>query len=373
MKIFQEFQRILSGYSENRPAEWYRSVRPRTHFSNAPRHRAAGDGGYYKQLLLAFVLAVFAPVFAEEKKPDRASVIIAVSAPGEGSYAETFTKWAQQWSQAAKTGNARQQVIGFTSTSRDPVGDLKQALEEEEKETPTPLWIALLGHGTFDGKEAKFNVPGDDLKVSEFAEWLKPFRRPVVVICSFSTSGAWLKPLSGDDRVIITATKSGSEINYSRFGGYFATAIADAAADLDKDGQTSVLEAWLSAAKQVDDYYKGEGRLATEHSLLEDNADGLGTPSNWFSGIRAMKKPSSGNQPDGARAHQLTLVPSSEERELTPELRQERDRLELELAQLRDRKSSLPEEEYFTKLEEILLKIAELYHAKHPPTPPAAR
>ena len=59
---------------------------------------------------------------------------------------------------------------------------------------------------------------------------LKPFQRPVIVICGFSASGAFLKPLSGPNRVIVTATKSGAENNYARFGGYFSEAIADPAA-----------------------------------------------------------------------------------------------------------------------------------------------
>ena len=297
---------------------------------------------------------------AEDNSSDRPSLLIVAGAPGEGAYGETFAKSAQQWSRAATAGNVHHQVIGFTSTSRDPLGDLKQALEEEKKEGTNPLWITLLGHGTFDGKEPKFNLPGDDLKISDLAEWLAPIRRPVVLICGFSTSGAWLKPLSGPDRVIVTATKSGSEINYSRFAEYYASALVDPAADLDKDGQTSVLEAWLSAAQKVDDFYKTEGRLATEHSLLEDNADGLGTPPNWFSGIRVVKKSKGNNQPDGARAHQLSLIPSNDERELPTEVRQQRNQLELELSRLRDQKADLPEEEYFAKLEAILLQIARL-------------
>jgi len=299
-------------------------------------------------------------------------VIIAVSAPGDETYGEAFARWAQQWSQAAKSGDARQQVIGLGESKEGALADLKKALDEEQKDGASALWITLIGHGTFDGKEPKFNLAGDDLKASDLAAWLAGFQRPVVVICGFATSGAWLKPLSGRDRVIITATKSGAEINYSRFAGYFATAIADPAADLDKDGQTSVLEAWLSASKQVEDYYKAEGRLATEHSLLEDNADGLGTPPTWFSGIRAVKKPKGNNQPDGARAQQLSLIPSNEERELAPELRQERDKLELELARLREQKSELPEDEYFAKLEEVLVRIARLYQGERPPLPATA-
>jgi hypothetical protein len=307
-----------------------------------------------------------------DETSNRASVIILVGTPGEDSYSETFTKWAQDWSNAAKAGNAHQQVIGTSITSRDSLGDLKQALEDEAKEDPNPLWIALLGHGTFDGKEPKFNLPGDDLKASELAGWLAPFRRPVVVVCGFSASGAWLKPMTGTNRIVVTATKSGTEINFARFGGFFATAIGDAAADLDKDGQTSVLEAWLSASQKVADFYKSDGRLATEHSLLEDNGDGLGTPANWFSGIRAIKKPKGNSQPDGTRAHQLSLVPTADERELSPELRQERDKLELELAHLREQKSALAEEEYFGKLEDVLVRIARLYHQERADRPPPA-
>ena len=70
-------------------------------------------------------------------------------------------------------------------------------------------------------------------------------------------------------------------------------AIADPAADLDKDGQTSLLEAWLAAAQRTADFYKNEERLATEHSLLDDNGDGLGTPPDWFQGVRVVQESSS--------------------------------------------------------------------------------
>lgn len=327
-------------------------------------------GSAFLRVHIAFISSLVFASFAHgaettsEPSLDRPAVIIAVSAPGEDVYDETFTQWAKTWTQAAKGGQARVEVIDKSVT------DFKQALEEEAKETSSPLWIALLGHGTFDGREPKFNLPGDDLKASDLAEWLAPFRRPVVVVCSFSASGAWLKPLSGRDRIILTATKSGSEINYSRFGGHFATAIGDPAADLNKDGQTSVLEAWISAAQKTADFYKAEGRLATEHSLLDDNADALGTPPTFYSGIRAVKKPAGAAQPDGIRAAQIHLIPSAEERELAPELRERRDKLELELARLRDQKSTLPEAEYFSKLESILLQISRLYQGEREETGP---
>jgi hypothetical protein len=232
----------------------------------------------------------------------------------------------------------------------------------------------MLGHGSFDGREGKFNFTGDDLSSTDLATWLKPFHRTVVVICGFSASGAFLKPLSAPGRIIITATRSGSENNYARLGGYLSQTIADPAADLDKDGQTSLLEAWLAAAQRTAEFYKSEDRLATEHSLLDDNGDGLGTPPDWFQGVRVVKKSTGKQAPDGQRAHQIQLVPSAMEKSLAPELREERDKLEREIARLRETKASQPDNEYYAKLEAILIRLAGLYHqgdkgGGNPPAP----
>ena len=160
---------------------------------------------------------------------------------------------------------------------------------------------------------------------------------------------------------MVTATKSGAENNFARFGGYFAGAVADPSADLDHDGQTSVLEAWLAAGQRTAEFYKTEGRIATEHALLDDNGDGLGTPPEWYEGLRVIKKSKDGKAPDGLRASQFALVPSAAERALSPELRAQRDALETELAKLREAKAALPEKEYFAHLEALLLRLARLY------------
>ena len=285
---------------------------------------------------------------------EEADVIVAAGTGGNDEYAGTFAKWTASWEKAAAAGGAH-------FTTANDLASLQQAVQAQAKETPEPLWLVLLGHGTFDGKEGKFNLRGDDLAASALAEWLRPCKRPLVIVCGFSASGPFLKPLSAPDRVIVTATKSGSEINYARFGGYFAEAIADPAADLDKDGQTSVLEAWLSAAQRVADFYKNEGRIATEHALLDDNGDGIGTPPDWFAGVRVVKKAKDNRAPDGQRASQLCLIPSAPERELTPQLRADRDALETELAHLRETKAATPAAEYEAKLEALLLRLAQLY------------
>ena len=289
------------------------------------------------------------------------SVIIAVGASGEEAYAGDFAKWAANWQQAAAAGKAQVQTIGADGKEKDALARLRAAVEAEVKQGTEPLWLVLLGHGTFDGRDGKFNLRGDDVAASEIAGWLKGCARPVVIVCGFSAGGAFLKPLSAPGRVIVTATKSGAENNFARFGGYFAEAVADPAADLDHDGQTSVLEAWLAAAQRTAEFYKTEGRIATEHSLLEDNGDGLGTPPEWYAGLRMVKKPKDRKAPDGLRASQLALVPSAAERGLSPEQRAQRDALEVELAKLREVKATLPEKEYFAQLEALLLRIARLY------------
>ena len=185
----------------------------------------------------------------------------------------------------------------------------------------------------------------------------------VVIECA-SASGPFLNALSAPGRVIITATRSGYEVNATRFGGYLARAIADPAADLDKDGQTSLLEAYLAASRQVEQFYKEQGRLLTEHALLDDNGDGLGTPAEWFRGVRATKSAADAKAVDGVRAHQMFLVRGDVKRQLSPEARARRDELEQELSALRSRKTKVNEDEYYHQLEGILLETARLYESK---------
>ena len=318
---------------------------------------------------LVAVLFVFAGTIRAEENAPRTSLILVVGAGGQADYDEAFARWASKWQQAAAAGDVEVTTIGLGATAGKSLEELRAALEKAPAATAAPLWIVLLGHGTWGMRDARFNLRGDDLSATELAKLLQRFERPLVLINAFSSSGAFLAPLSGANRVVVTATKAGGESNYSRFGEYLSDSIVDPAADLDHDGQTSVLEAWLSAAQRVADFYKSEGRLATEHSLLDDNGDGRGTPSDWFRRLQLVKKTATAAQPDGIRAHQLHLVPSAAERNFPPELRQERDALELELARLRETKGATAEPKYFAELEALLIRLAELYRK----APPAAK
>jgi len=301
----------------------------------------------------------FLPCSAAEAVP-RPEVILATGAPGTDEYGAKFTEWADEWAKAATQGGALLTRIGAAASDTNSLAQLESTITSAHPLGGEPLWIVLIGHGTFDGREAKFNLAGDDISAERLAVLLAPVKRPVVIVAAFSSSGAFLKPLSAPGRVVLTATKSGSEVNYSRFGGFLAAALGSTAADRDKDGQVSLLEAWLSAARATADFYESEGRLATEHSLLDDNGDGAGTPPDWFSGVRLVKRADKG-EGDGRLAHRIHLVPNPSDSALTPVQRETRDRLEREIEQLRQLKATLPPGDYWQRLEEKLLQLGKLY------------
>jgi len=292
---------------------------------------------------------------------DQTSVIVVTGAPGNEEYKKIFSEWTAQWKDAAGKGEAKFSDAVHTEekSQKDRLGELIKA---ELNQSKSPLWLVMIGHGTFDGKKAKFNLQGPDVSAADLKEWLKDSKRPLAVINCASSSSPFMNALSGENRVIITATRSGSERNFCRLGGFLAKAIGSPEADIDKDGQTSLLEAWLAASRYSAEFYKNENRLSPEHPLLDDNGDGKGTPPDWFRGTRVTKKSEDPKLlPDGLRTHQLHLIPSEEERKLSAAQRAERDALDIELAKLRAAKELMEEKIYYLELEKLLQKIGLIY------------
>ncbi len=309
-------------------------------------------------------LLLSAPVLRAQTNEDR-TLVLTIGAPGEAEYGEQFSAGADLWKRAAVKGALRVRVIGQdAAASTDDRTHLLNVLAEEISRPAGELWLVFIGHGTYDGHTAKFNLRGPDLSADDLAAALKPCQRPLVIVQCASASGPFLPVLSAPGRVIITATRSGYEVNFARFGGYLARAIGDPAADLDHDGQVSLLEAFLLASRQVDQFYRDQGRLMTEHALLDDNGDGLGTPPEWFRGVRADKKPEKGKSVDGVRAHQMILGRGQGEQALSPEARSRRDELEQALSALRSKKAEMKEDDYYNQLEKIMVETARLYPDK---------
>ena len=325
-----------------------------------PQHCFLGARGAWKTIRsVVLITAAGAGLFAAPEPAERATVIVIAGAAGEAEFAPDFAQQMEAWSKVSAQAGAKHISIGASDTDRERV---KSALEAEEKSGPGELWVVLIGHGTFDGKEAKLNLRGPDLSATDLAEWLKPFQRPMAVIDTTSSSAPFIARLAAPKRVIVSATRSGHEQNYARFGKYFAEALGDPKSDLDKDGQISLLESFLSASHRTMEFYKTEGRLPTEHALVDDNGDGLGTPADWFRGVLATKRAKDGATPDGTRAHQFHLVRSAAEQQLSADVRARRDDLEQQVAVLREKKAKMNEEKYFQELEKLLLELAALYH-----------
>jgi hypothetical protein len=290
------------------------------------------------------------------------SLVLVIGAEGTSEYRRNFNEWADRWVEAAAAGGVSVMLIGRdddqTISDRE---HLQQVLGGEVQSSEHPLWLVLIGHGTFDGREARFNLRGEDISAAELADWLQDCRRPLAIVNCASASAPFIDRLAGPERIVVTATKSGAEENFARFGDYLSRAIADLSADLDKDAQVSLLEAFLQASRQTQAYYDGQRLLATERALLDDNGDARGVRADFFSGLQPNTQTEEGVELDGLRAHQWHLVPSEEERRLPEKMRQRRNELELELARLRQRKSELDENVYYDLIEPIVLEIAQLY------------
>lgn len=325
------------------------------------RGRAVGNGHWAVVCIAcAICYGVCGLSFANEVNSRATELVVLVGAPGTPDYEGLFRKWAEQWTAAAEKSQAKCTVIGLSDHPASDREEIDQALKTTEKTGSRELWIVLIGHGTFDRRIAKFNLRGPDISTDDFKEWLKPIERPLVLIDTSAASAPFLTQLAGTNRVVVTATKSGSEQNFARFGGFLAEALVDSSSDLDKDDQVSLWEAFLAGSRRTEAWYKDEGRLQTEHALLDDNGDGQGTRADAFDGLDPVKAAADKAKLDGSRAHQRHLVPSAAESKLPPEVRQKRDAIELQILDLRGRKATLSEDEYFNRLESLLIDLTRL-------------
>ena len=306
-----------------------------------------------------------------ESLPSRSKrhVLVVTGAAGDEAYQTVFRDWSERWTKACQQAGISYQWINGAE-SQSPSGsneevpnDKSQLISAIQDAGDSELWLVLIGHGTFDGKVAKFNLRGDDITAQELSAGLASSTGPQVLVHCFACSGAFLPVLSRSGRVVITATKSGTEFNFSRFGDYLSQAIIDSSADLDHDQSVSILEAFLMGAKRTEQFYANDRRLATEHPLLDDGGDGKGVSANFFQGIRLVKEAADGSQVDGSVAAATLLVPSEIDAPLTADQLIRRNQLESQIRELRSQKATLNIDDYYRRLAPLALELAELYDA----------
>lgn len=308
---------------------------------------------------------------ADAQAAPQTHVLIVSGASGEPRFATLFHAEAMAF-RGALTTRAGVPDSQITYLAEDPTKDPKaitgrsnrdgviQAVEQiaSRARAGDAVLFLLLGHGSAENDNPRFNVPGPDLSAADFGRMLERLsNQRVAFVNATSASGDFVKALSGPNRIVVTATKSGFERNETLFSGHFVAAFARDGADADKDGRVSLLEAFTYARREVQRAYEQSNRLQTEHAILDDNGDGVGSADPGERG------------PDGPRARSFVLgtavgvnaALASDPR--AAELLATQRRLQVQLDSLRLGKSAMPEREYEQRLEDLLLKLAETARA----------
>jgi hypothetical protein len=233
---------------------------------------------------------------------------------------------------------------------QDVCRDLRSRVAAEDL-----VFVFIEGHGNYDEKTYKLNLAGPDPTAAELAAMLYSIpAKNFVVMNATSSSGGGLLALSRKGSILITATKSGMEKNLTHTGRFLVEAFKSDAADMDKSGRVSIIEAFNYALRNVEAYYQNEGNMQTEHPVLDDNGDAQ---------ARSDPTPENG---EGLLARMTYLdagMPAGSEGDLTPEQRKltlEARDLEMQIEALKYAKSEMQEETYEKKLEELFLRLARI-------------
>jgi hypothetical protein len=224
-------------------------------------------------------------------------LLIVVGLSGDPEHGKTFQAWGNTLAEASvRLGIPAERMVYLVEqpaagdkrvSGRATRDEIAKAIESFAKQAgpEDAVFITLIGHGSFDGRTAKFNLPGPDLASQEFDALIRKLpTKQVVFVNTTSASGPFVESLSGPGRIIVTATRNGAEQYATLFGGYFVDAITSEAADLDKNKRISVLEAFNYAKAEVARAYEREGLLATEHALLDDDGDKEGSQTPGVAG-----------------------------------------------------------------------------------------
>jgi hypothetical protein len=308
--------------------------------------------------LFAFLMSITAPVQALQHH-----LLIISGLGGTEDYRQQFLRASTSLVEAAiGAGIDTRNILLLTpeSTIDTPVdhrpadkATIWQALLEISARAAVEdrIFVVMVGHGNPRGDSAVFNLPGPDISAAELAAALTVLGdRASVIVNTASASGPFLKALSQDNRIVITATSSGREYHAVLFGELFIAALGTTAADRDKDERISMLEAFDYARREVRRKFESEKRLLTEHALLDDNGDGEGSlePGEF--------------QADGALAHRTFLQQPPSLATGAPgklvEMLQRKRRIEQSISDLKRQRDSLVPVDYYAELEMLLVELA---------------
>ncbi len=308
-----------------------------------------------------FVVAMFAVVGTAAANGEQRYALIVAGASGGQEYAQQYARWTDELSKllAARmkldaanitvlSDTPRPDAAATAANVRKAVATLRGAVGRDDV-----LLLVLIGHGTFDGEDAKFNLVGPDLGSAAWAELVAGISGRVVVVNTTSASFPFIERLAGPRRIVITATDSAAQRFDTVFPEHFIAAFQQDSSDVDKNGRVSIWEAFAAAAAGVRRHYQQRGQLATERPLLDDNGDGVG-------------KEASDPGEDGALASRTYLdepVPGAAP--IDPalvKLLQRKAALETEVEELRVRRTFMPAAEYAREFEKLMIELAQVSH-----------
>lgn len=259
---------------------------------------------------------------------------------GEEPYSDAFRSAAQSYVTALQTlDNDKERIVLLDETADRAriLASIEERINAVNASPSATLVLILVGHGTTDGSTWRFNIAGPDLTTEDIVAALNAMTsgRQLVVLAA-SGSGATLEALTQSQRVVVTATKSGGELNAVRFPEYLAAAMASTEADYDRNEILTMAEAFRYANARTQTFYEQQKLLASEHARLE--------------GELATDIP-------------VALLGSLQEAQDDPQVAELLvSRLELEEAfkALKARKEDLPTGDYYAQLEVLLLDIARM-------------
>jgi hypothetical protein len=272
-------------------------------------------------------------------------LLVITGVPGDEEHAKKFSKWADDFIDAAKKKDAVPDAnityLSDRGATREgvekAVGDLAARARPNDG-----IVILLIGHGSFNGSQAAFNLPGPDLTVAEWTKLLgKLSAQRVAFINTSSSSGAFLPSIAAPGRVIVTATKTGGERNETQFPEFFVAAFGDPTADRDRNGHVSVAEAFEYAKTKVVQAFQQKGLLLTEHATMDDSGEGQ-LASTMFLGI--------------GRAEGTLAVDTSDP--AMKALVDEKEAIDRQIAALKLKKSAMDEAHYEAQMEKLLTDLA---------------
>ncbi len=301
--------------------------------------------------LIVAILGIPQPCAAERY------ALIVSGASGGPQYAEQYGKWTADLravlqeqmkfdpQNIAVLSEAGEPASRATAANvRTSIDGLRRRLTADDL-----LFIVLIGHGTFDGVDAKFNLVGPDLESAQWSELLNGLPAQLVVVNTTAASFPFIERLSGSRRVVISATDSVAQRFETVFPAYFIEAFRQQESDIDKNGRVSMWEAFAAATAAVRRHYQQRGQLATERALLDDDGDGVGRDVTAAGEDGSLASRTYLDQPvPGARPTDEVLL----------QLLQKRARIEAETEELKIRRTFMPADEYQREFERLMIELS---------------